>query len=268
MTIFTDRLPDKREAKDYEDFYAGGRSVEVPPFVLGRLEQTVASLEQYRRLNRWLDVGCGAATLLRALDNRGWHPVGTEVAPTAVEAVRGLGFEVHLGETSELDLSAAAFDVISLIEVLEHVPDPDSLLATCARLVRPGGAVYLTTPNGRSLSARVLGTSWTAISPPDHLQLFSGNGLRAALARSGLRVRRTWAHGLNPYELRAGLAHGRERPTDHDLTRTSYRLNQSLTTNRAGVITKRLLNAALSAARIGDSLKALAERPASSEEAG
>jgi SAM-dependent methyltransferase len=263
-TIFTQRLPEPSDAMDYEEFYAAGRDVEVPPFVLGRLERTVASLEQYRRLNRWLDVGCGAGTLLRALANRGWHAVGTEVAPAAVNAARGLGFEVHLGETGKLDLPPASFDVISLIEVLEHVPDPDWLLAAAARLMRPWGALYLTTPNGRSLTARLLGTRWTVISPPEHLQLFSVKGLHAALARSGFLVRRTWTHGLNPYELRAGLTHGRERPLDHDLTRTSYHLNESLSNNRGGAVAKRLVNAALDGARLGDTLKVLAERPASS----
>lgn len=260
-TIFTAGLPAQSEAKDYEDFYSDARDVPVPPFVLVRLEQTVASLEQYRSLNRWLDIGCGTGTLLQALANRGWHPVGTEVAPAAVDNVRARGFETHLGETGELDLADGDFDVISLTEVVEHLHDPDSVVCDAARLVRPGGGIYLTTPNGRSLSARMLHGRWSVVTPPDHLQLFSPGGLGAVLTRAGFVVRRTWAHGLNPYELRAAIEYGRNRPAGHGHTKLSYQLNESLSTNRAGTIVKTVVNGALTATRLGDTLKVLAERP-------
>jgi SAM-dependent methyltransferase len=249
------------EVKDYGSFYAEERNLAVPEFVLGRLEETVASLEPYRSgLNRWLDIGCGTGTLLRAAANRGWDPVGTEVADAAVDAVRAQGLEALLGETGDLDLPAAGFDVVSMVEVIEHVADPDSLLADAAQLVRPGGALYLTTPHGRSLSARVLRIRWSVITPPDHLQLFSAPGLHKALGRAGLTAASTATHGVNPYELRAGLRSGRERAGTPSTTETSYRLNESLSTRRTGAAVKRAVNAALSATRLGDTLKVVAER--------
>lgn len=252
----------EEESKDYESFYAEARNVAVPEFVLDRLQETVASLAPYRTThNRWLDIGAGAGSLLRAVTNGGWEAVGTEVAPAAVEALRTAGFDALLGETGDLDLPDQGFDVVSMIEVIEHVHDPDGLLADAARLLRPGGALYLTTPHGRSLSARVLGARWSVIAPPDHLQLFSIGGLRAALARGGLTVRSAATHGLNPYELVAGLRSGRERSGDHAHTETSYRLNESLSTRRTGAVVKRLVNATLSTARLGDTLKVVAERP-------
>lgn len=260
-TLLTEQLPVAEEAKDYGSFYGEARNVPVPEFVLGRLEETVASLERYRSgLNRWLDLGCGTGTLLRAAERGGWDALGTEVAPAAVEAVRAAGLQAVLGETGDLDLPAAGFDVVSMVEVIEHVHDPDALLADAARLVRPGGALYLTTPHGRSLSARVLRISWSAITPPDHLQLFSAGGMRAALRRAGLTPVSIATHGINPYELRTGLRSGRDREGTPSNTETSYRLNESLSTKRSGAVVKRVVNGALSATRLGDTLKVVAER--------
>jgi SAM-dependent methyltransferase len=261
-TLFTARVPGAGEAKDYASFYAEGRNVAVPDFVLARLEETVSSLAPYRSsLNRWLDIGCGTGTLLRAVVNGGWNELGTEVAPAAAEAVRAAGFDVLVGETPDLDLPAAGFDVVSMVEVIEHVPAPDDLLAAAARLLRPGGALYLTTPHGRGLSARALRAGWSLVTPPDHLQLFSIHGLRAALARAGLDVRSVATHGLNPYELVARLRAGRPDEGAHSHTETSYRLNESLSTTRTGLILKRAANTALSGARLGDTLKIVAVRP-------
>src|SRR5262249_21756060 len=187
--------------------------------------------------------------------------VGTEVSPSAVEHARELGFEIHVGRTDELDLNAGSFDVVSLVEVLEHLDDPDSVLADAARLVRPGGAIYLTTPNGKSLSARVLGSSWSLVAPPEHLQLFSVSGVEAALSRAGFVVRRVMTHGMNPYELKSGLTNSRERRGGQSRTTTSYRLNESLSGNRTGTVIKNAANVRLSATRLGDTIQVVAERP-------
>jgi SAM-dependent methyltransferase len=260
-TLFTAQLPASEEASDYARFYDERRSVEIPEFVAGRLQQTVASLERYRTgLNRWLDVGCGEGTLLRAVGEGGWNGLGTEVAPAAVEALRAAGLDAVLGETGALDLPAEGFDVVSLVEVIEHVQDVDALFADVAGFLRPGGALYLTTPHGRSLSARLLRTRWSVVTPPDHLQLFSVPGLRAALGRAGLRTVSVDTHGINPYELVTGLRRGRDREGTMGNTESSYQLNEALSTRRSGALAKGAANAVLSTTRLGNTLKLVAEK--------
>src|SRR5690349_23112671 len=65
-TLFTARLPAQGESTDYADFYAEGRDVAVPDFVLDQLRALARSLTGYRTAGRWLDIGCGSGTLLRA----------------------------------------------------------------------------------------------------------------------------------------------------------------------------------------------------------
>jgi SAM-dependent methyltransferase len=259
-TLFTGRVPEAAEALDYDAYYHAG-NLAVPEFVRGRLEETVGSFERYRRVNAWLDVGCGAGTLLEAAQARGWEATGTEVAQCAAEAVRAKGFDVRVGELPESGLAEAGFDVVSMVEVVEHVPEPRRLVAEAAALVRPGGALYITTPHGRGLSARVLGSDWSVVAPPEHLQLFSVPGLRDALTAAGLRVRRVRTQGVNPHE----LARRWRRPSPDaavvSRVESGYKLNEALVSTRRGTVVKNAANIVLSATRLGDTIRLVGERP-------
>jgi SAM-dependent methyltransferase len=259
-TLFTATLPQPDDVTDYAVYYDDEQTVAIPDFVLERLRENVRALDSYRQAGSWLDLGCGAGTLLRAAEAEGWRAVGTEIVPTIVDALRASGLDVRLGETSELDLHDGSFDVVSLIEVMEHVTDPTAILAEAARLVRPGGAVYITTPHGRGVAGRILKTRWSAVAPPEHLQLFSVQGMRIALQSAGLKVRSASTHGINPHELAAAIRADRTpRPPGINVA-ARYRLNEALSTRRSGSLVKRAVNGALSAMRVGDNLKIVAER--------
>ena len=258
-TLFTARLPgSSAEAVDYVDYYDAS-NLTTPAFVERRLDHVAARFDSYRELNRWLDVGCGRGEFLRALTGRGWHAVGTELASAAVEALRESGLDVHRGTLDEVELEDESFDVVSVVEVLEHVEDPATLLVDARRLLRPGGAMYVTTPHGRGLSARALGTRWSIVLPPEHLQLYSVRGLEALLQRAGLRVRAVRTHAVNPHELLSGLGRQRE-VTVAQRKETGYRLNESLSERRLGAAAKAGVNGLLSLLRLGDTLKVTAER--------
>lgn len=259
-TVFTTSVPeDDGEAEDYTAYYQE-RNLEIPAFIERRLEEVVDGFGSYRRDGRWLDIGCGAGALVRAASGRGWSAVGTELAPNAVERLRDEGFEAYLGETTELPLEDASFDVVSLVEVVEHVPEPVELVREAARLVRPGGAVYVTTPHGRGVSARLLGTRWSNVAPPEHLVLVSARGMRAIFERAHLRTRRITTEAVNPHELRDVLLK-RESATGCARVEDAYALNEALSASRRGRLLKDAVNRVLAQSRLGDAMKAVAERP-------
>jgi SAM-dependent methyltransferase len=259
-TVFTARLPTAVESRDYGSYYHE-RNLEVPVFVRRRLEELVSDFDEDRHLNRWLDVGCGAGTLLEAARGRGWEVIGTEVAERAARALRAKGFDVKSGELGQLELPEAGFDVVSIVEVIEHVPDLSALLAASRRLLRPGGALYVTTPHGRGISGRLLGMKWSVVCPPEHLQLFSARGIRAALQRSGFEVRSLRTRAVNPTELLRAVRreHGATGPGGR--VESGYRLNEALTSSRSSAILKGAANAVLNATRLGDTIRLVAERP-------
>lgn len=111
---------------------------------------------------RVLDVGCGGGLLAEALAVRGGHVTGIDLGAAALEVARkhaaavGLAIDYRRAASAELAASApGGFDVVTCMELLEHVPDPAALVADCARLVRPGGDVFFATVN-RTLLAELL----------------------------------------------------------------------------------------------------------------
>jgi SAM-dependent methyltransferase len=246
-------------SREYESYYHDA-NLEVPPVVHRRLAKIVDGFGRFRETNRWLDVGCGAGALLDAAAKAGWEAEGTEVASAAVERLAARGRTVFAGDLEELRLPEGGYDVVSLVEVLEHLPDPLSVVRRTAVLLRPGGVAYVTTPHARGMSARALGLRWSLVAPPEHLQLFSRRGLRALFSRAGLMVDRCRTEGLNPYELRAALL-CQQAATGLQRVEASYQLNTALHSRRGGLLARGAVNAALNATRLGDSLKCAAVKP-------
>jgi 2-polyprenyl-6-hydroxyphenyl methylase/3-demethylubiquinone-9 3-methyltransferase len=103
---------------------------------------------------RVLDVGCGGGLLAEGMARRGARVTGIDLAPAALEVARlhalEAGINVDYREVSAEALAAAepgAFDLVTCLEMLEHVPDPAGVLQAIARLVRPGGDVVCSTIN-------------------------------------------------------------------------------------------------------------------------
>jgi len=101
-----------------------------------------------------LDVGCGGGILSEALAAQGAEVTGIDMAPgpLAVAKLHGLesGIQVDYQQRTIEDFaatSAGQFDVITCLEMLEHVPDPDSVINACATLLKPGGHLFLATIN-------------------------------------------------------------------------------------------------------------------------
>lgn len=103
---------------------------------------------------RALDVGCGGGILAEAMAARGAKVTGIDMAaaPLSVAGIhlRESGLQVeYLRSTAEehAELRAGNYDVVTCLEMLEHVPDPGQVVAACFRLVRPGGQVFFSTIN-------------------------------------------------------------------------------------------------------------------------
>lgn len=142
---------------------------------------------------RLLDVGCSSGALLLVAREMGFDPEGVEIAPEAGDAARRAGFRVHTGLLEEGGYAGAIFDAVTLVELLEHLREPRALLAECRRILRPGGVVMATTPNGASWTAAVMGARWDVFSLQGmggHVSFFNPGSLRLLAERAGFEVSR------------------------------------------------------------------------------
>lgn len=170
----------------------------LPATTLGRLAMPAmrgkkTQLDrEHRNLPRWqgkgekvLDIGCGDGAFLKRAAQIGWEAWGVE--PDAKAAGRLSGFKVLQGSLPNIPLPNASFDYITLSHVIEHLHDPVAALKEIHRLLKPGGQVWIATPNIESLGHRLFGTNWIGIQSPTHLVLFNRRSLGMALVSSGFQ---------------------------------------------------------------------------------
>lgn len=143
---------------------------------------------------RILDVGCAAGYFLRVAQRHGHDVHGVEMsAAIAGQAVAALGAErVHIGTLDEAIAQKGhaphSFDLVTLWDVIEHVPEPQGLLRTIHGLVKPGGKLLLETQNVASRWARLLGKSWHHYKHDEHLYHFAPDTIRRLLGDCGFVV--------------------------------------------------------------------------------
>jgi SAM-dependent methyltransferase len=148
------------------------------------LAPTIAGLA---RRDRALEIGTGTGVLLERLLAAGFNDVvGIEPSGAAIEAaapsVRGL---IRKGVFDEADFADGSFDLICCFQTLEHVSDPRALVHSCARLLRPGGALALVTHDYAGVLNRLLGRR-SPIIDIEHLQLFCRVSLERLLHDAGV----------------------------------------------------------------------------------
>ncbi len=266
-SLYVSLLPTNESRMHYETGgYYSEDSLVVPWFVTARLEEIIDSFAAYRCSNRLLDVGCGAGSLLAAAKRARWDAEGVEVSLPTAEYLRTNGLKVFAGDLHQAGFPTAHFDVVTAGELIEHVADPSSLVREIARVLRPGGIFWATTPHSKGVSARVLKLNASIICPPEHLHLFSRRGLTDLLKRHGFQRVTIRTEGLNLYELLRVFRRQRQIDFDpkknegHERVNSNYRLNEELLKNPRRKLLRNAATAVLRASRLGDSLKVWAER--------
>lgn len=144
--------------------------------------QVVSQLLRVDAGTEWLDFGCGNGGLIRHARAQGLtRAVGYETGWIADRA-RQVG--VPILTEQELETSENRFDLVTAIEVVEHIPEPIAFLRTLGRLLKPGGMLFLTTGNARPYRDRL--PQWRYVVPEIHVSFFEPSTLAAAMTQAGL----------------------------------------------------------------------------------
>lgn len=160
----------------------------------GNIRKTFARrlkrLERFVRPGTVLDVGCAAGFLLSEAEKRGWAVQGQDVSAYAVGYVEDrFGYPVQHGDLTTLDYPEGQIDLVTMWDVIEHVPDPRAYVEKVAILLRPGGVFSLATPDVDSFPARLTGKRWVGYKlSEEHVYYFSVKTLRQMLDEAGFDV--------------------------------------------------------------------------------
>ena len=211
-----------------------------------------------------LDVGCGSGQFLAFARDEGWAElVGIEPSPAAAERARaGSGATIHEVELQAAPLPAASFAVVTLWDVIEHLPEPCKMLERVAALVRPGGVVVMGTPNVEGLTTRRFGARALVVMPPEHVFVAARRGLHALTASAGLEPVRTEAIDLRIRDW-LGSPPASATPSSTEGSRARYRgLYDRLTGAGLFAFAQGAANLFLNTTGLGDQLVMLARKPA------
>ena len=254
--VFSRQIPSTKELQEYYVDYTDYDYVN--DVTRNRYLQWIDGLAPARKTNRMLDVGCGDGIFLEQAIKRGWEVHGTEYAEKWVTRCRAKGIQMEQGSLDASHYEPESFDVIVLLEVIEHINNPVEELTVAKSLLRKGGIIFITTPNYNSLSRHVLDTDWNVICYPEHLAYYTPRTLGRLFKDLGFAKIAIHTKGISPGRLMTSLkSHGNERINSTDRIRgTDQKLRMQLESNSGMRLIKNSINLVLNWSRLGDSMHA------------
>jgi SAM-dependent methyltransferase len=190
------------------------------------------AFERLGRPGRLLEVGSAGGWLLKHAAERGWIAQGVELSGDAVARARARGLDVFHGELADAHLPSSHFDLVYMGDVLEHVPDARGALVEVARVLRPGGHLFLRGPVTTHSIARRLGLALHGLAgraivqrePPYHLWEFTPGPLARLFRAVGLDVIESRQSKIPP-----GRPHGAKGPATRAVMNALDAINVPIT---------------------------------------
>jgi 2-polyprenyl-3-methyl-5-hydroxy-6-metoxy-1,4-benzoquinol methylase len=176
--------PSPQDLSPYYRAYYGGRHGFTAAFRAKQRLGLVRRTAKGKTGRSLLDVGCGEGTFLLAAREEGWKASGTEMNPGPAQA-QGLDVRTDLSAFQGVN----EFDCITLWHSLEHMRQPQNVLQSIHRLLKPDGWLFVAVPDAAGWQARLFGRDWLHLDVPRHLYHFGRRSLRLLHQQSGFQVR-------------------------------------------------------------------------------
>ncbi|MDH3634702.1 MAG: bifunctional 2-polyprenyl-6-hydroxyphenol methylase/3-demethylubiquinol 3-O-methyltransferase UbiG [Gammaproteobacteria bacterium] len=180
---------------------------EINPLRVSYIEQQASNLNG----KNILDVGCGGGILAESLASKGASVTGIDMADLSLEVARmhlhesGLDIDYQLSTVEAFaEQNETRFDIVTCLEMLEHVPDPDSVISAATRLLKPDGLLFLSTinRNPKSFALAILGAEYVLGLLPrgthEYRKFIKPSEIAAQLRESGLRIVDITGMSYNP----------------------------------------------------------------------
>jgi SAM-dependent methyltransferase len=130
------------------------------------------------------DVGCNSGSFLEMLE-KGWKKFGVELNHAAIKAIDKKEIEVHQGVLSNSDFPKQSIDILTYLDVFEHLQNPRQEIENAKNFLSPSGKIVILTGNSTSLTAKLAGATWSYLGHVGHIAVPSKDGLIHCLKKSG-----------------------------------------------------------------------------------
>jgi len=179
------------------DYVSFPKAVEDEKFSLKRLDRKIGIKRRCKVINqrvektgRILDIGCATGNFLRGMQEFGWDCYGIEPSEYAANyAIKRFNLQVIHGYLTEHLFEENYFDVVSLWDVFEHLPEPKNDLSIIKTILKPGGMLIITTPNVDSWGRKIFKEHWVGWDVPRHYHVFSPITIEDILNRSSFTTK-------------------------------------------------------------------------------
>jgi 2-polyprenyl-3-methyl-5-hydroxy-6-metoxy-1,4-benzoquinol methylase len=205
MIFFRTRM-DPRAQSDAAPTHSGGAPLKYTTLSVDPDESHMLALGLLGDAKRIVEIGAATGYFTAAATSRGMTVVGIEPDARAVAAAHAKGVHLRLGTAESALRPDELFDCAVLLDVVEHVPDADGLLACCLRHLRPHGELVLSVPNvahWKVRSALLRGQfdyTATGIMDDTHIHFYTAKTLEELLTRHGLHItQKRYSSGLYAY---------------------------------------------------------------------
>ena len=201
VAVETQGYTDETAFPEVRDFFANCHRDYVEDPVIRSMRRHLLDLERgLGGPGTLLDVGAGTGIFMHLARQRGWNVDGVDICPlTAEKALKEFGVHIAVGAFERHRFDGRCFDAVTMLDVLEHVPDPLTVLTRVHALLRPGGAVVVAVPNQRSLLTAIVDLYARAGGPAaqklllrlyvaPHLHYFTPATIRRAVETAGFRL--------------------------------------------------------------------------------
>lgn len=227
----------------------------LSPITEKRYNELLDKFEPFRKNNNLIDLGCSNGLFLECAKKRGWNVYGTEYAQESIDYCAANNIKVFKSDKLPSDFFKMEFDIVTSFEVIEHINTPIAEMDLIKKILRKGGAFYVTTPNFNAISRLLLKEKWNMIEYPEHLTYYTPKTLHRLLKDHGFKKEFLVTTGVS-------LSRFNQSRGIEDVNRTlndnvDENLRKSIEKNFLLQWAKNLINFFLNGFKIGDAMKAL-----------